>query len=171
MFNVYDILFLAGGKAPGKRKEKTMTDTKTTEIERLGIEAGVFAAPAGTKITVYTTSEFFGSVVKYEGKLVEYGRKKYAQYDSAPYVHFIPKGKRKTFGIIKGYKPYLLIVEGWDAPEPDSFLGEAKESGDVVVRQSRYRSFNEGYTKDFDELIAKSNVKIIADFREKGGVN
>lgn len=32
------------------------------------------------KVTIYSTSEFMGNVVKYEGKLLDHGVRKYAQY-------------------------------------------------------------------------------------------
>ena len=54
------------------------------------------------KITVYTTSEFFGSVQKYEGTLIDQGRMQYAQYDQAPFVSFIPKKKRTGSPDCKG---------------------------------------------------------------------
>ena len=119
------------------------------------------------KVTIYTTSKFFGSVVKHKGTLISHGRAKYAQYDAAPFVRYVPMGKRKPVGFVKGYKPYLLIVEGWNAPEPGGMFAEPEHKDGVTVKQSRYACFDDQYKQDFDALIDASNVKIVADYREK----
>ena len=119
-----------------------------------------------TKVTIYTTSEFFGSVVKYEGTLIEHGTKKYAQYEQAPFVTFIPKGKRKALSFVKAYNPYLIICQGWDCPEPGGMFGESHVKGDVIIKASKYASFDDQYKTDFNELLSRSNVDIIADYRK-----
>lgn len=119
------------------------------------------------KVTIYTTSEFFGSVVKREGTLISHGRMKYAQYDNAPFVRFVPRGKRKEAGIVKGYRPYIVIVEGWEAPDPGGMFTEPVQENGFTVKKSRYSAFDDAYKTDFDAVLAKSNLKIIADYREK----
>lgn len=129
----------------------------------------------GQKVTIYTTSEFFGSIQKYEGTLIEHGRRKYAQYDDAPFVDFIPKGKRKGVRLLKAYKPYLLICLGWKCPNAQEMFGLEKVSeypeGKVFIRESRYQSFDSGYKKDFDlvidNMITRGDVVILADYRDR----
>ncbi|MHA2012806.1 MAG: hypothetical protein ACTSWG_10605, partial [Candidatus Helarchaeota archaeon] len=115
------------------------------------------------KITVYTTSEFFGSVVKYEGYLVEHGRREYAQYKNAPYVVFVPRRKRKAVRIQKGYKPYLLILKGWENIEPDGMYGKTETKNGVTIKTSKYNCFDESFKVDFDVEIDKYEDKFIAD--------
>jgi hypothetical protein len=123
------------------------------------------------KITVYVTGEFMGNVQKYEGYLIDQGKMKYAQYDNAPFVSFTPKGKKNGVRIVKGYNPYILILKGWNHPEPQSMYGEpsTRENG-VTVRASRYQSFDEGYKRDFnnmiDPYILKNQDILLADYRE-----
>lgn len=121
------------------------------------------------KVTIYTTSEMFGSVQAHRGKLVEYGRKKYAQYDQAPFVIFIPKGKRNPCKIIKGYRPYLLIIKGHDTPDPegmfDKTTSRTEQDGKVFIQNSKYSSFDDRYKIDFDQIINKANIEIVADYR------
>lgn len=116
----------------------------------------------GKKVTIYTTSEFMGNVVKYEGTLVDYGVRKYAQYDAAPFVDFIPKGKRKTVRIQKSYKSYLLILLGTGYPEPQPLC--PPEGG-----MSKYASHDEGWKRDFNTVLSKwESIKplaILADYR------
>ncbi len=104
-------------------------------------------------ITIYSTSEFMGNVTKTEAKLIECGIRKYAQYDKAPFVAFIPKGKRKGFQYIKGYQPYLLVIEGHNHPDPDSMFKAPIVTDTVTVRESKYLSFDDRYKTDFDSNI------------------
>ncbi len=118
------------------------------------------------EITIYSTSDFFGSVVKHQGKLLAHGLRPYAQYQAVPYVDFIPKGKRKAVRIQKSYKPYLVIVKGYNAPEPLGMYGNSTVRNGVVTKESKYSSFDDRYKTDFDKVLADSNVVIIADYRE-----
>lgn len=123
-----------------------------------------------TKITVYTTSEFMGNVQRYEGYLIATGLMKYAQYDNAPFVSFIPKGKRNGVRIVRGYNPYVLVLNGWDRPEPDSMFGESRHENGVTIKESRYQSFDDGYKIDFNNVIDKFLIDnprvLLADYRE-----
>ena len=117
------------------------------------------------EVTIYATSEFFGSVVKYCGKLVEHGTRKYAQYENVPFVKFIPKGKRKIIHIQKSYKPSLITVKGYNTPDPQGMFGETVTKNGVSIKESLYSSRDDNYKKDFDEILINSNVEIIADYR------
>ena len=124
------------------------------------------------KVTIYVTSEFMGSVIKREGTLIDCGLQKYAQFDRAPFVKYIPKGKRNATGFVKTSFPYLLIIEGWNQPEPADFLTPGiTDANGTTIKISRYMSFDERYKTDFDFMIlphlAKSNV--ILDVRHTVG--
>ena len=124
----------------------------------------------GQKVTIYFTSDFIGNIVKTEARLHEAGNRRYAQYEDAPYLKFTRKRKRKKSGWVGTSHPYALVVEGWDAPEPDSALGEAREgSPGVLVSRSRYSSFDPHWVTDFDALIGPAikagTVKVVEDFR------
>lgn len=113
------------------------------------------AAGEKIKVTIYTTSEMMGHVVAREGTLVECGRRKYAQYDSAPFVTYIPKGCRKPEGFVKGYRPYLLVVKGWGRVKPGELYGKSiSNDGVVEVRQSTHKSFDDGWIRDFEAVLA-----------------
>lgn len=117
-------------------------------------------------VTIYTTSEFFGSVVAHRGKLLAHGVIPYAQYKSVPYVEFIPKGKRKIVRLQKSYKPYLIIVKGYNTPEPSGMFAEPKTENGVIIKKSQYVSFDDNYKTDFDKILSQSDIEIIADYRE-----
>ena len=118
------------------------------------------------KVTIYVTSEFFGSVQSREGYLIEHGTKKYAQYSNAPYVQYIPKGKRKIVGFVKGYKPYLLIVNGWNLPKSQGmFENSITNKDNVTIKKSTYSCFDDRYKSDFDVIINQYKHLFVADYR------
>jgi len=113
-------------------------------------------------VTIYTLGEMFGGILRTEAYLLEHGTRPYAQYPAAPYVRYIPKGKRKERGFIQGFEPYLVIVEGV-GPQPDCW--KVERQGDMEIRQSKYPCFDSRYRTEFDEILAKSGAKILADYR------
>lgn len=122
------------------------------------------------KATIYFTSEFFGSVQSIECYLIEHGQREYAQYKNAPFVKFIPKGKRKILMIQKSFKPYLLIVKGWDMPCPSGMFGKEENIKGVTIRESQYQCFDDRYKTDFDNIINNYKKDFIADYREKANI-
>jgi hypothetical protein len=116
-------------------------------------------------ITVYTLGMF--GVTAERGKLLEHGRKQYAQYPDAPYVHFVPKGKRKPRGRVETFQPYLVIIAGHDAPDPASNMQQVSEN----VTGTRYSSCDPRWRQEADALIdgylAQHPEQLIADYRSK----
>ena len=115
------------------------------------------------KVTVYTKSAMFGGTLKIEGRLVDHGRRKYAQYNDAPYVIIVPRKKRKPRTLIEGYKPYFLILAGWDHPDVGTnwvVNSQGHECG-------RYTTCDDRYQTDFDREIAPylETVEVVADYR------
>lgn len=123
------------------------------------------------KVTIYVDSDFGMGIRKIEGFLYSHGIKRYAQYHNAPFVNFVQKGKRKLVGIQKTYKPYLLIVDGWNQPEPDGMFKPEpiSEAGFAKVYEGRYSSFDDRWDSDNDAKIAAAGVKVIADYRHTSG--
>jgi hypothetical protein len=107
------------------------------------------------KVTIYSTSDFMGNVVKTEATLISISKKDYAQYKDCPQVTFLPKGKRKGGYCLRAtYDPYLLVIEGWGHPEPADLFNEGvKSETGLTVKHSRYMSFDKGYKTDFDQVI------------------
>lgn len=123
------------------------------------------------KVTLYTTSGF-GNMVKVEARLKEHGTRKYAQYNSAPFVKYVKKRARKVTGFVQTFQPTLLIVAGWGHPEPDSMMVADKEPSDILgvtISRGRYTSFDPQWQKDFDsqfaDYLGRDDVEVIADYR------
>jgi len=126
------------------------------------------------KITIYSTSDFMGNVTKIEGTFNDMGQKDYAQYNAAPFITFTPRGKRTAYIKRATYNPYLLVIEGWGHPQPADFLNEGTtDANGTTVRESRYRSFDDGYKTDFDSIINPylSGKDVIMDIRQTVGTN
>lgn len=105
-------------------------------------------------VTIYRSTEMFGSIVKNEGKILDYGTRKYAQYENAAFVEYIPKRKRNGFRFIKGYDPYFLVIKGHGHPDTPSMFGEPfVDANGTTIKQSSYSSFDERYKQDFDKII------------------
>ena len=125
------------------------------------------------KVTLFKPNSLMGNIQKIEGTLIDHGFMEWAQYKKAPFVEIRPKRKRRGFRFVEGYRPYYLILEGWNLDlNPDSMYGEVQTSEKGIdFQESRYSSFNENWTKDFDKkvdiLIQKGLVKVVADYRYK----
>ena len=123
------------------------------------------------KATIYYKNSF-GSVSKLEVKLIEYGLKKYAQYDAVPFVKYIKKGCRKSQGFTcSGFRPFLLIVKNWNQPNcPDAFETPVK-SENCVIQKSKYLSFDSRYTEDFNEGTEFNEIIMDARYNSTTSVN
>lgn len=113
------------------------------------------------KVTIFQLGWF--GLTKTEAKLIEHGRKKYAQYDAAPFAVFVPKGKRKARWYVEGYRPYLVIADGWGLPDPK----DALEPAGPGMKVTRKLSCAEGWRTEADEFIKTlPKEAILADYRE-----
>jgi len=134
-------------------RQRIETDSEITKMDK-------------EKATMYVTSEFFGSVVKMEIYLLEHGKQEYAQYKDATFVKYIIKGKRIKRKYIKGYNPFILLVKGWDTPEPPEWHKEPTYSNEMVIKESKYLCHDELFVKDFNTWFMDfKNLSIIADYR------
>ncbi len=122
--------------------------------------------PTPQKVTIY--SRGIMGVRAVEAKLLDHGRRRYAQYPNAPFVEFIVKRKRNGSRLV-GPDLGILIVAGWGQPKPDGIYdtatAETRPSG-VTTMRGRYSACDPRWQSDFDEMIAAQNVDIIADYRE-----
>ena len=129
------------------------------------------------KVTVYTTGEFMGNIIKTEMRLIEFGLQSYAQYDGVPFVIGVPKRKRLPRKFLESYNPYILIVDGWGNPEPDGIYdgGTVLQDNSAITVTQAPRHTTGGYGRDFDTAINKciedGSVTVIKDYRNFKTVN
>lgn len=131
------------------------------------------------KCTVYVRSEFGMGVKKIEAKVASVEVRPHAQYERGLYLELLPKGKRKMRCLTQAYGPSLLVLEGWDHPEPEGMfnpeavaagLAAVAEGADAFGVQARYSACDPAWQADFDEMIdaylaTKPGVRR-ADFRK-----
>jgi hypothetical protein len=125
------------------------------------------------KVTVYFKNSFGMGINKIEGKLKGVGTEEYAQYRNAAYLKIIPKRKRNVRKYMQTYDPYMLVLAGHGHPDISDGMMTISESAGIVVKQSKYTSFDENWTKDSDEVLnnylADNRVVVIADYRASEG--
>lgn len=109
-----------------------------------------------------------GNVCVMHVYLIVHGRKKFAQYNSAVFCHYIEKGKRTPKGFIQDYSPYLVILEGWqDIQSQDMFRPAVQSANGVSVSVGKFSSCDDGWQKEFEAENGEFQ-NVIADYR---GVN
>jgi|GEM_PF-2750703 len=72
-------------------------------------------------------------------------------------VNYIPKGGRRERGIMTYYSPFIMVVEGWNKPDPDTAfeeIGEGKTPG-VSLSKGKYMSADPRWVSDFMDAIGK----------------
>jgi hypothetical protein len=117
------------------------------------------------------TKGMFGIRVT-EAWLLDHGTRKWAQYDNAPFVEFVVKGKRKPQTYLEGYNPYLVILAGHDLDlqkaVDDQFVSSPGATAGVTVTCSRYLSCDPRYSTDFNAVLAaRSDLTVVADYRQE----
>ena len=127
------------------------------------------------KATIYFKSTF--GVTKQEVTLIKHGTMEYAQYSSAPFVEYKKKRARKITKLVQGYNPNILIISGWDQIDTTDAFNKEERCGPygLVVKSSKYTSFDERYQTEFDEmiqpLIDSGKIDVIADYRNHNSHN
>lgn len=105
------------------------------------------------QVTIYTSTGM--GITKLEGTIISIGRRPYAQYDSAPFVTFVPRGKRKPQGLIATAYPYLVVLKGYGHVDPSSPMVEdnSVQTCELRVSRSRYAMFDDRYKTDLDDVL------------------
>ena len=121
------------------------------------------------KVTIYFKSEFLGNVVKVEAKQIEIKVRSYAQYSQAVEFRYRKPRQRRDRGAVQTYQPSLLVLDGWNHPEPGESFRTIAKSADAELQQARYSSCDPRWESDFDALIAEhieqTGARVLADFR------
>lgn len=119
------------------------------------------------KVTIYRRG-MFGEVIKFEAYLGFIVQREYAQYKNAVELVCKIKRKQKRTRFIESYNPYLVVVSGWNNPDPEDWLKPVSSDNGVTVKASRYASFDKRMATDFDEMLEVDSDKfgeILYDYR------
>jgi hypothetical protein len=124
------------------------------------------------RVTLYFRGEVFGNIQKMEASAFAVATGPYAQYSDAVSVVFMKKRERTPRGFTQSYRPSLLILGGWNHPDPAPMFGrpEPSSSPDITVQRSAYSCCDEGWQRDFNALIGAhikaTGARVLHDFRE-----
>jgi hypothetical protein len=111
-------------------------------------------------VTLYVESEFGFGYRKIECRTLTVEIRKYAQYEAAVDLCFVPKGKRKERQVIEAYKPSAVILSGFGHPEPPDAFTKAvtttnADGTEVTTSQSRGLSNDPMYANEFGKMLAE----------------
>jgi hypothetical protein len=125
----------------------------------------VTASAKPTKKVTIVRKGGLGNVIVEHAYMIDHGFQKYAQYASAVFVKYLLKGKRKPTGFVQGYKPYLVILDGWQEIASQSMWGktETRATG-TTISQAKFSAFDDGWQKEFEAGVELTGV--IADYRD-----
>jgi hypothetical protein len=115
------------------------------------------------RCTIYHKGAF--GVQRLEARWMNAYHAKYAQHPQALHVEFVQRGKRKRQMYVPSYKPFVLILSGYDNPTPPDPFRET-ESGSMITRRA---SFDDGWITEFNEFIAPhlaNGAIVLLDVRE-----
>lgn len=112
-----------------------------------------YAGSGLPKVTIYFKAPM--GIGKVEGRLTE--------VNDPGGVSYIGKGGSREKMIMTYYSPFILVVEGWNKPDPDSIWDPAtrQEGGGVVTQRGRYRSTDPRWESDFLAGPGKSLKQIV----------
>lgn len=113
----------------------------------------------------------FLGVTIIEANMIAHGVRTWAQYVAAPYVDYVPKGKRKVLRWQGGYNPFCVVLAGHlkDRLDSDRFApAETTQTsyGQVSSSSALYSACDPRWQTDFNKrLAALPETVIIADYR------
>jgi len=139
-------------------------------------------------VTAFCISAYGIGLGRCNGRFVKTGSDQGPNFESGPYVDFVPKGCRKARRLRCTLStPYLVVFEGLGIPFPPppfkSIPGSEQVSmfsppGDDAifdavhfVGNKELRSFDPSLLAAFDAFLATIKARIIADFRPKPLIN
>lgn len=90
----------------------------------------------------------------------------YAQYNNALRINLLQPRKRKHQGCTLSYKPWCVIIEGDNIPEPK----DAMEKFSEIATITRYAAFSEEWNTEANQYIEQlqsMGYKVLFDHRTR----
>lgn len=122
-------------------------DSITEQFSRAGLQDG-------QRITIMRIGDFGGFTVQHVTfKSMEIG--KYAQYDNAVKLVFIPERKRKLY--YNWYYSDMVVVDGW-VNIPETLLYDVTETADFITKHSKFLSCDRTMYTVVEEYLNKQGI-------------
>lgn len=120
--------------------------------------------------TIYTST--LVGYTKIEATEITFKVGPYAQYSDAVHLKFLPKGKRNLRLIQEGFRPRIIVLNGWRHPDPVKAGKEYKPTPGSAITFEYFNISKEGFEENdanfnafIKEYIEKSGAKILVDTR------
>ena len=114
--------------------------------------------------TIYVGGVF--GFEKIEARDIIHGFREYAQYAECVFVEFTPKGKRKRWRLGVEEKPKIVILEGWNHPDPHPIYTQDPRNPNVMMTKiSCSPEIDVEFNSFFDDYVSKINCKVLVDYR------
>jgi hypothetical protein len=129
------------------------------------------------KATLYFQGRgLIGNVQKVEVREVEVLRRQWAQYPGAVDCRFKAPRQRNWRRYTEGYRPYLVVLDGWGHPDPQGPFDVISDEDGCTVSEARHSFASDGWTTDFDGwlaayLEATPSATVLGDYRHTTGCN
>lgn len=132
-------------------------DSITEQFSRAGLQDG-------QRITIMRIGDFGGFTVQHVTfKSMEIG--KYAQYDNAVKLVFIPERKRKLY--YNWYYSDMVVVDGW-VNIPETLLYDVNETADFITKHSKFLSCDRTMYTVVEEYLNKQGIIPIVNTQHPG---
>ena len=114
----------------------------------------------GEKVTIIKFSDF-GFPILFHTVIQKVENKPYAQYDESLIIVHKPKRKRTLWKNIILPNESLLVYKGWINIDKDQLLYDTSKDENMIIRQSKYSSFDDQYLHDVISQYGKPYIKLI----------
>lgn len=114
----------------------------------------------GEKVTIVKFSEF-GFPVVFNTVIDKVENKPYAQYNEALWLTHKPKRKRNLYRNIILSDESLLVYRGWLNIDTDKLMYNVSNESEMIIRQSKYHSFDRQYFADVIAQYGEPFVKLL----------
>lgn len=89
----------------------------------------------------------------------------YAQYRSAVSIAFVRKGERRVRRTVHTYEPTIVVLDGWDHPDPDGAWTDVSETESVGRHTGFAPEWSAEFSVKIDTYIASGHGKVVCDYR------
>jgi hypothetical protein len=111
------------------------------------------------KVTIYFDTGMC-NIAKFEGYLNEV---KLAEYHGAGSTVVATKKRCKRSSVFMSYyNPYILVVKGWDKPEPPDVF-ETTYSEGCTIKRSKYMSCDPALVDDFRNAVSFKDDEVVVE--------
>lgn len=116
-----------------------------------------------SKVTLYVLGAF--GTRRIEASHVKVWTGRYAQFEAAVFVEYVPKGGRRAREFVETDQPRLLVLDGYRHPDERDRLNRDGSGNPRVRLTSCAPEWTHGFDRDFAPYLADLGARVLADYR------